>query len=119
MPAASSIQCCERTAIALSANGKSWISPGRAHDRANCLFVWSEGLQPPHQYIEKAFAGRLFSHIHVAAREDCAIDFLYVRGKNGKRRPNSARQLRKLESGLAGDLRKADLFEGVFRQAAP
>ena len=59
---------------------------GRAHDRAHCFFVWSEGLQPPHQYIEKAFAGRLFSHIHVTAREDGAIDFLYMRGKDGKRR---------------------------------
>jgi hypothetical protein len=35
-------------------------------------------------------------------------------GEDGKRRAELSAQLRKLEPGLAGNLRKADLFKGPF-----
>ena len=102
----------------VQSKSKSRVSSGRVHDRANRLFVGSKGFQPAHQHFEESFARRLLGHIRVATREDRAVDFLYVRGKDGKCRAEFGAQLRKLDPSPASDFCKANLFEGVSASRA-
>ena len=79
-----SIQCCDRIAIAFRAKASPGFRRAERMIERNCLFVGSKGFQPAHQHFKELLARRLLSHIRVATREDRAVDFLYVRGKDSK-----------------------------------
>ena len=92
------------------------IAPRRAHDRAHRFLVGRERLQPAHQHVEQPLARRLLRHVGVAAGEHRAVDVLDVSGEDRERRAELGAQLRKLETGAAGDFGQADLLEGMLGQ---
>ena len=96
--------------------GKARIAPRRAHDGANRLLVRGKGFQAPHQHVEQALAGRLLGHVVIDTCQHGPVNVLDMGRENGKRRAEFRAQLRKFKSGLASDLREADLLEGVLRE---
>ena len=114
MPAASSIQCCERTRHGVERQREARIAPRRAHQRAHRVLVGRQRFQPAHQHVEQPLARRLFGHVGVAAGEHRAVDVLDVGGEDRERRAEFGAQLRQLQPGAAGDFGQADLLEGLL-----
>ena len=76
----------------------------------------SENLDPAHQDVEQALAGRFARHVDVDAVEHLAVDVLDEGGEDRELGAELAAQFRERDLGAGGDFGIADVLDGPCRQ---
>ena len=114
MPAAVSIHCCERTAIALSASASGGSRRAERSSERTASLCGAEQFEPAHQHIEQPLARRFLRHVGIDLGEHLAVELLDVGGEDRKRRAELAAQLGQRHAGALGDLGEADALDRLL-----
>ena len=74
MPAAVSIHCCERTAMALSASASGGSRRAERSSERTASLCGAEQFEPAHQHVEQPLARRFLRHVGIDLGQHLAVE---------------------------------------------
>ena len=116
MPAAVSIHCCERTAMALRASASGGSRRAERSSERTASLCGTEQFEPAHQHVEQPLARRFLFHVGIDLGQHLAVELLGMGGEDGERRAEFAAQFGERDAGALGQLGEADPLDRLLGQ---